>query len=812
MKRLLLSAAVMVSAFSMVIAAPVGETFKAKKIEPKFKTITADAPENVSVRQLAPGVTITSINGRKTLNILGERQSNTLELKSRKIQAKATLPKGYVLYESFEDWNGKTTSWKPTGWSVESKGTASKDEKWTMAKAEFPNPDCPDGNYFLSITEGTNQDEWFISPFVVPTEGMELSYWVYLNPLFLFIVDKDHVDFSKNEWIGNPEVAATLQIWAQVEGEKDWVMLRDYAEEYKGWTYADLVNARKEITELSRNKIEINDYYGKKMRIAFRYVGTDGGEIFLDAIAIGYPTIDDVAYGVPESTLYWGFIGSPYPYGPAEAIAIYPAYTPITWKNKNVDADVNYTWTSYYMPAEDTAQGEDVVTSDDPDEFTVIYKPQADSQIPGCSLYSSPQLHADGGQYYIPADYQASFSIIQAGGRPADLKAEDDVIYPLDLLPFNAQQLDIDGVMINENKLFGNFGGAAIPVFGYDGATSNLGNNTDQYWLKYQLNGEPQKEGDFVHLIGIGNLLMLQNDAPMVLHGANVYGFGQIWGDAQITMSVRAIVNGKADNFDYKTMAVIASKTITGGDILRQDSSKSALCLPFTFDEPVVLRTSDKDGEVGAYFITLEGFHTEQVSYFMPWQNELPMTDRLCLGYAIKHIDLTSHIGGEPYYEITPMDYMDNGRRISFDGAFAFGLIAEYPWLATDCEEINLPVDGSALEIALESYYDGSELTVEAPAGVKAAVSGQYDQCVLKVSLDSKANAVTGNIVVKGEGVELTIPVTSGAASIDDVITAGAEIKAVYDLTGRKVEPSEATPGVYVVKYADGATRKLVVK
>ncbi|MDE5568166.1 MAG: hypothetical protein K2J12_06960 [Muribaculaceae bacterium] len=802
MKKLFLSAAVMLSTFSMLIASPSGPAFKTRQFDPNLKTITSDAPEDVTVRKLAPGVTLSVVNGKKNLSILGENSYSTLDVPQAKVQAKASEPKGYVLYESFEGWNGNA-SWKPSGWSIESKGSAGKSEKWFIAEQGSLNPNSPDGNYFLSITEGYNQDEWYISPYVVPEEGMELTYWLYLDPLFLFVVDSKHVDFITKQWIGSPEIAATLQILAQVEGEEDWVLLRDYVDDYKGWTFQDLYNAHlKNSSSLSKNLIDISDYYGKKMRIAFRYVGSDGGELFIDAIGIGYPTLDNISYDVPACTQYWGFIRSPFAVAFDEPVAIYPAYVPVTWNNSNVEEGIDYTWSCY------SEGSEDAITSDDSESFTITYKPEYNAEeLPGYSFYSSPVLHADAGEKRIPADYQAPFSILQAGGKPMGMDFEDEEgIYPLDVIPFNAHHLDFDGIIINESNLFGNLGGGSIPVFGYDGA------NTDQYWLKYQLNGEEQKDGDYVHLIGIGNIVKPVAGAPMVLNGANLLGLGQMGGDVQLTVTVRSIINGKENNFDYTTMDVVASKTITGADVIRQDPSKSLLCIPFDFDEPVILKTSDKDGEIGAYFVSIEGFRSEDVYYFVPWQNKLPDPSGVCLGYTIKHIDLTSHTDGKPYYEIAPMKYMENGHRISLSGAFMIGLLAEYPWLATECETISLPADGSVVEVALDSYYAAAGLTVEAPAGVKTSITGQYDKCVLKASLDTKANAVTGNVVVKGLGVELSIPVSTGAAGINDIISDDAEIKTVYDLTGRRVEAADATPGVYVVKYDNGTTRKLVVK
>ena len=114
--------------------------------------------------------------------------------------------------------------------------------------------------------------------------------------------------------------------------------------------------------------------------------------------------------------------------------------------------------------------------------------------------------------------------------------------------------------------------------------------------------------------------------------------------------------------------------------------------------------------------------------------------------------------------------------------------------------------------MALGSYYDGSALTVEAPEGVTATVSGRYDKCVLSVVLDDAAFD-EGSVIVKGPGVEVEIPVKNSlSTAIKDIQAQNAAVEAVYDLSGRRIIASEATPGIYMVKYTDGTTRKLMVK
>lgn len=158
------------------------------------------------------------------------------------------------------------------------------------------------------------------------------------------------------------------------------------------------------------------------------------------------------------------------------------------------------------------------------------------------------------------------------------------------------------------------------------------------------------------------------------------------------------------------------------------------------------------------------------------------------------------------------MRYKEDGEIKGWYGAFAMGLDAEYPWLTTDCEGIEFSNDAKEIEVAIGSYYDGSALTVETPEGVTATVSGRYDKCVLSVALDDAAFD-EGTVIVKGPGVVVTIPVkNSMSTGMKGIHATNAGIEAVYDLSGRRIDAAKATPGIYMVKYTDGTTRKLMVK
>ncbi|MDE7188909.1 MAG: choice-of-anchor J domain-containing protein [Muribaculaceae bacterium] len=785
MKHYLLTAGLLSATFGLCAAPQSPALQKVSAIDKlQVKNVKNSGKAATSLR-LAPGVTLTKSHGIKKLHSIAAEKSEKLNLPARKA-TKAALPEGYVLYESFEDWDGTDYEWTPEGWSVEMNGTVDRTESWTPGAAAPGVPGPSDGDFYYGINFSTGeQDEWLISPYVTVGEGMSLSYWLYLDPIFLF--NLDNVDWDTMSFIGEPKVSANLQIWAQAEGE-EWTLLRDYFEEYKEYSIAELFNLTP--TALEQHNVSLDGFYDKTTRVAFRYVGTDGNTMFIDAIGIGYPALEDISYMSPFDTLYWGFTCDWSLTGISGAIAQYPVYAPLTWTNMSYIDGAEFSW-KYCDPVTS-----EFVESYDPDELTVTYIPDyRTEEAMRNNLFYPPTLNATAPNS-TPGSYTAPYLYFQAGGKP-EHTIGDNMELEFSLIPFNYHELGIGMTTVDDT----NIGDFSIPVFGYN-------RNSDEYWLNYSLNGEPKEEGDYSHLIGIGNLFMPSAYAPIVIKGVNVYGFGLISDDAEL----KATIYGVDENMstDCSTFEVIATTTIKGSDIMAQYyDSKGYLCLPFQFSEPVAVTATE---EHPAYFIMLEGFNSDKVEYFAPLQSSVPDPDYICWGYMLNHIDLSNHVDRPAYYSLKPLVYKENDEYVDPYSAFAIGLDAEYPWLTTDCEGVNLPEDGSAVTVVLGSYYDGSQLTVEAPEGVIATVAGRYNKCELTVRLAEPGTAVTGNLVVKGPGVEVTIPVDSTLTGVEAIVNGNASVEGIYDLSGCRVETAKPAAGVYVIRYNDGTARKLVVK
>ncbi|MDE6269391.1 MAG: choice-of-anchor J domain-containing protein [Muribaculaceae bacterium] len=341
MKKLLLSTVALAATFAVASAAtPLGEA-KTTTLPVNTRVVKNGVNADKKVKQLAPGVTVTTDHGFKKLNNMYGAADASVIKPSRAAIARATPPEGYVLFESFEGCDLEDENWVPEGWTVEMNGNVKRAESWGGVMGDgFYLPKGPDGDYYFSIFAGSkDQDEWLISPYVEVADKMDLTYWLYMQPMWLFVIDSNHIDWTTREFIGEPEVAATLQIWAQAEGE-DWVMLRDYADEYKDMSFKDLekINPR----GLEENQVGLENYYGKKTRVAFRYVGFDGGIMFVDAIGIGYPAIENVSFLNPFDMQYWGLLRSPFLQALDVPVGVYPVNVPITWMNSDVAPDLTY--------------------------------------------------------------------------------------------------------------------------------------------------------------------------------------------------------------------------------------------------------------------------------------------------------------------------------------------------------------------------------------------------------------------------------------------------------------------------------------
>ena len=784
MKQTLLTGLLATAALNM--AAIPSATHPAKAVDEVKATHINGAPSQKMLR-LTPGVSLNTISHIKKLR-KANNESNTVSLPSPRSQAKASAPDGFVMFESFEAWDKLNKEWIPEGWTLDMRGDVERKESWTPEAPVAGMGLAADGSCYFAINfSSEKQDEWLISPSVEVNEGFALSYWLYLEPAFIFSMD--NVDWDKYEFIGEPEVAATLQVWAQPE-DGEWTMIHDYANDYRGWSLIDLSYAAPKALE--KKSIDVTEFAGKKTKFAFRYVGSDGNTMFIDAIGVGYPELEDISYTNPFETLYWGFDRTWSMGCMMGSFAQYPVYGPITWTNSMTVDNASYHW-EYCDPA--TAE---LTTSDEAEELTVTYIPDYTSDASKRNNFLTPPTLYASAPNSSTGSYAAPYHYFQAGGK-FEYKFDDGSEIEGGLLPFDFNQSGLTFVSYDDAAI----GDPAIPLFGHN-------SNTNKYWLNYSLNGNEQNPGDDVQLYGIANMIFPPS-APLVVNGVTVNAWGKVDNDAEFTISIYAFDETMA--FDYDLLTLLGSATIKGKDILKEYSagdSNGYLCLPFDFSSPVVIEKSDA---TPCYFVSLTGFNSDKVEYFAPLQSQVDHPDYICHGYLMKRIDLSSHTGRPVYDSFIPLTYRDaDDNYHDMCSAFSFGLNAEYPWLTTETEKIELPGDGTPVKVALGSYYDGSKLSVEVPAGVTASVKGRYDNCELTLSHNAAEVIAEGDVVVKAPGVRVSIPLTQSAGISDITVSENAEITGVYDLSGRRISKADAKSGIYVVKYSDGSVRKVAVK
>lgn len=702
-----------------------------------------------------------------------------------------------TFYESFEEWPvydsnyGIDFEWLPEGWTAQRKSSPEDMTSWfPFLQYSYVYPTPAEGNYYFMIMfSEEEQDEWLITPEIELDGALELSYYLYYQPLFLFSLD--NYDFDTDEFIGDKVVAATFQVQIKAEGDQEWTLLQDIADRYKDYSAEELMAATP--TGMQKQSVSLADYAGKKIQLGFRYVGRDGDSMWLDAIRIGLTPLENVSYSLPANTFYWGWNSSFIAL--TDTVAQVPVFTPVTFTNTS-EENATYQW-NYVDPL----TGMDA-TSDDQINIVLTYQPDyTDDETKANNFYSAPELIAS-----APGKATCVYApdiLIQAGGTAKVQLSSGE--YEFSMFPFNFDQDDLSGITVMDDSI----GDANLPVFGHN-------RNTNEYWYNYTANGDSDANPEtcFNHLEGIANLYMPEQGATVVVNGINVFGFGLIHADAELKFSIYALPQNdwgiSSDPSDFK---VVATKTIKGSDIqyyydYGDASQKDYICLPFNFDAPAVVTATE---EYPAFFFMLEGFNSDAVEYFMPYQTiETPLTG-MNRGYMMSYIDFEVASGRPAYYSVKALLYKEDGEVYRPESAFAFGLLADFPWLTCDTENVTIGVDDNSVEVALGSYYDGSQLTVEASEGLVAEVAGRYDECVLTITRKSESSpSFDGVVTVKGPGVEVAVNVhVDEALAIRDIIGSDAVATDTYDIYGRRIE--NAANGIYIVKYNDGTVRKKVV-
>lgn len=701
------------------------------------------------------------------------------------VRKAAGLDGSDVLFESFEDWDGVTETWVPQGWTVESYGDGELEpiNKWHPSTAEGPYYPTPtDGRYYYGVFYGENQDEWLISPEVTPGEGNNLYFDMNIEPLWFYNLEPDHFDFDDYEFIGTPETVFNVKVNVRETGG-EWTTVLDMAEKFKDMTGMQMLmyNPYESMMPFSA---DLSAYAGKKIQVAFQYVGSDGQTYFIDNIRIGYPALETPVYFMPFSTQYWGFTRNLD--GLNMGVAALPVFTDLMWMSNDYVGGATYTW-EYNDPTDTdnwlTVEDDDVlIASYDTDyssEFTtrnnLYYLPKLTISAPGSSS----------------ATYQNPASFMQMGGK-ADFLANtsdgDKVMLNMGLVPFNRAAEDLGVYTYREE-----FGMPVIPIFGYD-------ENVDKFWTDYTFQGYDE-EGDGVKLTSILNFIY-SAASPTVVTAADLFAFTLGIGEnVEFTCGIYPV----SDNFEPMLDSPVASATLLGKDITmldEGDQSPDLSCLTFEFENAVVL-----DDTYQAYVVMVSGFNNPDVDYFCPFQSLYAPDAPLALGWIAKDITFQ----GETRVSYSPMSDAEGEPLYT---SFAINLEAYLPWLKCDTDDIEIGNDDTV--VGLNSYYAGEDYAVTAPDWANVTLEGRYGTTTLTVNAGYSETERQGEITISAPGVTKTFMLTqaagSGVSGIDGIsISEGDTVRDVYNLSGQKINGDRLPAGVYLKRHASGKVEKVMV-
>lgn len=196
MKHVLLSGLLM-TAVSMVNAANLAPV--------KFTPNEAikNSPVKVEARMANSALT-----KRAALKALPVVDDNILRIKpvrkAAAVQAEEEKTSSEAFFESFEEWpiDEFDFEWLPEGWTAERKASVDDMESWVpMFQSGYGYPEPANGQYYFMIFYSEDeQDEWLITPQIEVGDGMDLSYYLFYQPIFLF--SDENLDFDTLEYEG----------------------------------------------------------------------------------------------------------------------------------------------------------------------------------------------------------------------------------------------------------------------------------------------------------------------------------------------------------------------------------------------------------------------------------------------------------------------------------------------------------------------------------------------------------------------------------------------------------------------------------
>lgn len=678
----------------------------------------------------------------------------------------------HTLFEGFEGrgsgYSPSADNWLPEGWEdvsqaghEPSSSVFTNDLTWVVTNNE--------GKGYMNAFSGINfafiyvdkaygehvvteyQDEWLMLPEVTVQEEDFLFFQLMYNPGYtLYNYDTREFDCRNS----------MVEVNVSTDNGETWKALWNCADEAAKLSYDELFASLSGHNVWEPIYIDLADYVGKKVKLAFRYYGRLGYDVALDDVIVGIPA-PSAAYELPNGIFRPAF--SQETTRMSNPMMLAPNDTETTWVNNSINSR-RFEWT--YTDPENLSA---TTTSDSRDLVLPGYPAGSEVMTPSLTSFF-------GSNSSTP--HQLDFAKMLAGGR---LTGTDET----------GKEMEFG--VANYDYLYPDARVAFNRTIGFDTET------TDR-WDTYL--GQTPTSYDFVTSIGS---LYLRAPKPYGLEYVYISVFApSVADDTELTLHVLQLT----DDGIYAPVSIVAEATVTGKEIAATADAGSYRHLMFDLSDYALT----VDYPVMVYVTGFNQDNGDQI-YFPYVRTADQMLMRSYIGFD--YWDDTYQEWYTQFGDLGTMPWGD-GMRVS---GILMGLGASYPTLnyyalSTLEPSVNLPKEGGEFTVKVETSHRGELIRLfdelrNKPEGIKYYVGAADVENVYEVRVVVPAATFNDDKTTKYRlavpGAELPLTVNQ-AGDPDYVGVTGVEAGATtVDVHGKTITVSVAEAATLRVFTATGA-------
>lgn len=686
-------------------------------------------------------------------------------------EGRGTTPE--YIYKSYNNY-------LPEGWSDISKAEPANksypddptDFTWVTMPSNALNAITQWGNCFAIVqchygpTPDPN-DEWLVTPVITPQTDDLLHFYMSYNPYFM-LRDREKGD----GWLSRLEVLVSTDdgdSWTLLWNNYDEALKLSADERYK----ASIGESK--VTDFNPYFVDIEDYYNKPVRFAFRFVGAGGYRVAIDNVTVGVP-YPEAKYVLPDGILFPAIL--PGVLEPKSPMFMGAPDTEYVWKNDSFNGRT-FDWT-YSGPDGESMQsvGLDLTTPAYPTgtvaalpELVTSFGPNSDGPW---VIARNSNLDPD-----LPASGNAT---IRFGGDAGDVEAIDGTVVPGGFATYNYFDPNLKAVAYNRLVEFSG--------------------DVDRNWEA--LLGMSQHDDDFV--MGIGSIIP-QMSKPYGLKHAYINAIVMEAGEnSKLKLSICKWVTEEIAGIQYNYVGEELA-TSTASIHADQENHQGIMFdlsdMPVTIDSPVIALITGFDRKTDwIRFLYLSSENTDYPGTSLMTFKEVTSDGQKYDAYQMLH-DIP----------------LGQGNRRCSGVLMGFGLCYFNLELVGTDNTIELPKEGGEKTFVVKTdakpeYFRLMFNGKPCEFASCTAVAGDNDGEV-KVSVKAPANAIvrpyntTVYISVPGASVPLKFKQEAGEAGIVSV-AGGNDVEALYfNLQGHRItDPVKGN--IYIVRRGSSVSKEYV--